>query len=63
VKNRSHAARNRSHTAFSWPRVTGPMVFHSACSFWISVAVLTQSVESASASARSLSACLRARLV
>ena len=41
---------------------TGPMVFHSACSAWISAAVFTQSVESASASARSQSACLRARL-
>ena len=28
VKKRSQAARNRSHTAFSWPGVTGPIVFH-----------------------------------
>ena len=32
VKKRSQAARNRSQIAFSCPRVTGPMVFHSACS-------------------------------
>ena len=39
VKKRSQAARNRSQTAFSCPRVTGPIVFHSACSFLISSAV------------------------
>src|SRR4051794_18963930 len=39
VKKRSQAARKRSHTAFSWPRVTGPIVFHSFCSVLISSAV------------------------
>ena len=35
--------RKRSQTAFSWPRGTAPSAFHSACSFWISDAVFTQS--------------------
>ena len=56
VKNLSHAARKRSHTAFSLPRVTGPIAFHSACSVFIASAVFTQSVESAIDSARTHSA-------
>ena len=52
MKKWSQAPRKRSHTDFSWPRVTGPIVFHSACSALIASAVRTQSVESASASAR-----------
>ena len=56
MKKLSQALRKRSHTAFSRPRVTGPMAFHSACSVFIASAVRTQSVESASASARSQSA-------
>ena len=32
VKKRSQAVRKRSQIAFSRPRETGPMVFHSACS-------------------------------
>ena len=56
MKNSSQALRNRSHTAFSRPRVTGPIAFHSACRVFIASAVRTQSVESGSASARSQSA-------
>jgi hypothetical protein len=48
----SHEARKRSHTAFSLPRVTGPIAFHSACSVFIASAVFTQSVDSAIDSAR-----------
>ena len=61
MKKRSQAVRNRSQIAFSWPRVTAPIVFHSACSFLISSAVWIQLVESASASARSHSAIFFAR--
>ena len=62
VKNASHASRNRFHVTRVSCRGTGPISCHSACSFFSSSAVLIQSVECASASARSISASLRSRL-
>ena len=63
MKNRSQATRNRSQTGFSWPRETGPIVFHSACRRLISSAVCIQFVETASASARSHNAIFFAQVL
>ena len=52
MKNLSHASRNRFQTTRVSGRGTGPEACHSAWSFFISSAVLIQSVDSASASAR-----------
>ena len=61
VKNVSHAVRKRCQMASDRDFFTGPIVFHSACNWRISPAVLSQSELGASASAFSQSASFRAR--